>query len=236
MLLQLVAFLIVGALMLSSDVAVAVDLRGRVESTHAYSDAPYPASRIEVTIFSMSDGSLVSRIWTGPDGFYYLYGIQPGMYRLGVRRCPDQKRQIHQILVSDTPRQNIEAILVDGSAEKGEPLQEPRAGQGHPARAVRPEIDVAHSLLPRGKPGWVLYIDACPRIVGEIDCVEYLLPTPPNPAKRECSVGDPAYPFGHISSERGKFDFSIKVLLRNKEVHRLKHTVIYGWAPYSPTK
>ena len=85
-------------------VAVAGDLRGRVDTKNPYNGTYHPLPNADVQL--VSHGRMVMRTITGPDGFYYFQNATPGPYQLVVNR---QLRV--NITVAERPYQDIGPIL-----------------------------------------------------------------------------------------------------------------------------
>lgn len=109
---QVLFALILGIVWLVSSPSRAADLRGRIEAMHAYSNDPFPARNIEVTLFSPREQRVIDQARTGSDGMYYFYRIPPGPYEIRVRGFRNEEAKIYPLTVSNDPRQDIRAILV----------------------------------------------------------------------------------------------------------------------------
>jgi hypothetical protein len=89
--------------------ALATNLRGRVDATHSYSSAPFPARGAHVQLVPQppaTQGPAVS-FFTGGDGMYYFSNIPPGQYMLVINnnlRFP--------LTVVQTNVQNIPPVLL----------------------------------------------------------------------------------------------------------------------------
>lgn len=92
--------------------AIATDLRGRVDAIHAYSPSPFPLAEAQVTILAIQQTPLgVTYIpWmttlTGSDGMYYFRNVPPGDFVLQVGGAN------YQLRVFSQRAQDIQAILV----------------------------------------------------------------------------------------------------------------------------
>ena len=70
--------------LLFPSILFATDIRGRVDVTHQYSYAPFPANGVTVQLFTQSNAGsqLLYTYVTGQDGMYYIPNIHPGNYTL----------------------------------------------------------------------------------------------------------------------------------------------------------
>ena len=80
----------------------ATDLRGRVDVTHQYSYAPFPARGVTVQLFTQSNVGVYTYI-TGQDGMYYIPGISPGNYILVVNNYLRFPIQVLNMALQDFP-------------------------------------------------------------------------------------------------------------------------------------
>jgi hypothetical protein len=97
-----------GVLSLVSLQSIATDLRGRVDGMHSYAQRPFPLSgaRVDLYLSTQRGQVLIRSAYTGGDGIYYMWGINPGLYTLQVNG-----RSLYPLRVNAQPRQDIKPIL-----------------------------------------------------------------------------------------------------------------------------
>lgn len=101
-----------------------------------------------------------------------------------------------------------------------------------PCVAQQISADNTSRYIGNGRWDWTVFIKASKQVLDDIECVEYTLhPTFPNPIRRECSLGDPRYPFGHSTNGWGTFEIHIKVTFKDGTVRFLKHMLILEAPP-----
>ncbi|GJM08872.1 MAG: hypothetical protein DHS20C11_11480 [Lysobacteraceae bacterium] len=83
--LRLAQLLFAIATFLAAEWAEATDIRGRIDTRNPYTGYYQPYYGAEVMIMALN-GYQVAVSYTGPDGFYYFYGISPGAYQIVVNR------------------------------------------------------------------------------------------------------------------------------------------------------
>jgi hypothetical protein len=90
-------------------ISSATDIRGRVDISHSYSSYPFPANNIEVRLFALYPNTSVqvATYFTGHDGMYFFYGLQPGRYLIFI---PPNFN--FDIIVNNVPRQDIRPLLI----------------------------------------------------------------------------------------------------------------------------
>lgn len=79
--------LLLALLFAFAPIAWSTDLRGRVDGHNAATRTTMPLGGVPIGLFSVSPTNsytLVRQASTGPDGMYYLRGINPGNYVLQV--------------------------------------------------------------------------------------------------------------------------------------------------------
>ena len=96
-------------LLLLSDLALARNLRGRVDIRHPYTGDLFPASgaTVELIVFTNFGPQLVYTYFTGSDGMYYMPSIIPGNYILRINGYLD-----YQIQVVNMPYQDLQPVLM----------------------------------------------------------------------------------------------------------------------------
>ena len=96
-------------LFLLSALAMATNLRGRVDIRHPYSGDLFPASgaTVELIVFTNFGPQLVYTYFTGSDGMYYMPNIMPGNYILRINGYMD-----YQVQVGNMPYQDLRPVLV----------------------------------------------------------------------------------------------------------------------------
>lgn len=96
-------------LFLLSELAMATNLRGRVDIRHPYSGDLFPASgaTVELIVFTNFGPQLVYTYFTGSDGMYYMPNIMPGNYILRINGYMD-----YQVQVGNMPYQDLRPVLV----------------------------------------------------------------------------------------------------------------------------
>lgn len=160
-------------LALDTTPAIAADVLGRLDTTHAYADDLFPAPNIEVALRNPKATDLAGHGWTGPDGRYVFRSIPFGGYTLFVR--PDSSSTYDQYSIQ----------------------------VGQDVVAVSPIFLGDIALASIGGPGsggapWKIFIVASRVVLKNIECVEYRLPiASTDRQKRECNGGD-QYPFSYI--------------------------------------
>ncbi|TPD55569.1 MAG: carboxypeptidase regulatory-like domain-containing protein [Thalassolituus maritimus] len=96
-------------LLLLSDLALATNLRGRVDIRHPYTGDLFPASgaTVELIVFTNFGPQLVYTYFTGSDGIYYMPNIIPGNYILRINGYLD-----YQVQVVNMPYQDLQPVLM----------------------------------------------------------------------------------------------------------------------------
>ena len=96
-------------LLLLSELALATNLRGRVDIRHPYTGDLFPASgaTVELILFTNFGPQLVYTYFTGSDGMYYMPNIIPGNYILRINGYLD-----YQIQVVNMPYQDLRPVLM----------------------------------------------------------------------------------------------------------------------------
>ncbi|SIS65663.1 hypothetical protein SAMN05421686_103120 [Thalassolituus maritimus] len=96
-------------LLLLSDLALATNLRGRVDIRHPYTGDLFPASgaTVELIVFTNFGPQLVYTYFTGSDGMYYMPNIIPGNYILRINGYLD-----YQVQVVNMPYQDLQPVLM----------------------------------------------------------------------------------------------------------------------------
>ncbi len=96
-------------LLLLSELAMATNLRGRVDIRHPYSGDLFPASgaTVELIVFTNFGPQLVYTYFTGSDGMYYMPNIMPGNYILRINGYMD-----YQVQVGNMHYQDLRPVLV----------------------------------------------------------------------------------------------------------------------------
>ena len=96
-------------LLLLSELALATNLRGRVDIRHPYTGDLFPASgaTVELIVFTNFGPQLVYTYFTGSDGMYYMPNIMPGNYILRINGYLD-----YQIQVVNMPYQDLRPVLM----------------------------------------------------------------------------------------------------------------------------
>ena len=87
----------------------ATELRGRVDGTHPYAPYPFPlnGARVDLYMPSTQGPRWIANAYTGGDGMYYFFGIQPGFYTLQVNGALN-----FPLNVVPVPQQDIQPILL----------------------------------------------------------------------------------------------------------------------------
>jgi hypothetical protein len=94
-------------LLLAASLAQATDLRGRVEVRHPYTKMIYPRGGIAVHLAAPGRPQTpLRRVFSGPDGMYFLPGVPPGNYVLVVNNSQ------FPLSVRPLPVQDIQPIQV----------------------------------------------------------------------------------------------------------------------------
>ena len=89
-------------------VSFATDIRGRVDTTHKYSSAPFPARGASVKLYKYYEyKKLVGSYTTGSDGMYYLPNIPPGHYKLVIKHM-----RFHVTVHNESPLEDLPPILL----------------------------------------------------------------------------------------------------------------------------
>jgi hypothetical protein len=96
-------------LLLLSDLALATNLRGRVDIRHPYTGDLFPASgaTVELIVYTNFGPQLVYTYFTGSDGMYYMPNIIPGNYILRINGYLD-----YQVQVVNMPYQDLQPVLM----------------------------------------------------------------------------------------------------------------------------
>ena len=96
-------------LLLLSELALATNLRGRVDIRHPYTGDLFPASgaTVELIVFTNFGPQLVYTYFTGSDGMYYMPNIMPGNYILRINGYMD-----YQVQVGNMSYQDLRPVLV----------------------------------------------------------------------------------------------------------------------------
>ena len=96
-------------LLFLSELALATNLRGRVDIRHPYTGDLFPASgaTVELIVFTNFGPQLVYTYFTGSDGMYYMPNIMPGNYILRINGYMD-----YQVQVGNMPYQDLRPVLV----------------------------------------------------------------------------------------------------------------------------
>jgi transcription initiation factor IIF auxiliary subunit len=93
------------------------------------------------------------------------------------------------------------------------------------------ELSAANTSRPleKGWWEWTVYITGAPKVLKQIECVEYTLhPTFPKPVNRVCSIGDDRYPFALSATGWGTFRVGIRVFLSDGQVSELTHDLKFS--------
>ena len=96
-------------LLFLSELALATNLRGRVDIRHPYTGDLFPASgaTVELIVFTNFGPQLVYTYFTGSDGMYYMPNIIPGNYILRINGYLD-----YQVQVVNMPYQDLQPVLM----------------------------------------------------------------------------------------------------------------------------
>ena len=94
--------LIIFTIIALSNIAIATELRGRVDYIHPYTGHYQPLPRAEVRLH-FQDGRSVAATITGYDGFYYFYNIPPGNYYILINGLKRYFIQVPNLRGYDVP-------------------------------------------------------------------------------------------------------------------------------------
>jgi hypothetical protein len=105
---KLLVLILVEALIVSTAIVSATDLRGRIDGPYPYTGVWGPRPGVPVALFAASPNGylLVRQAVTGPDGMYYFRGVYPGPYFLQVQGAN------YQLVVGLTSLQDIPVTYV----------------------------------------------------------------------------------------------------------------------------
>jgi len=97
----------VAALLLYGARASSTDLRGRIDSTNAYTGIVSPRAGAEVALLAWNGTAwtAIKTAVTGPDGIYFLQGIAPGNYYIKVGELS------WPVTVTSAPGQDVPPFL-----------------------------------------------------------------------------------------------------------------------------
>ena len=101
---RLVQFIIL-AFILFPSLSLGTNLRGRIEASHAYASAPFPAHGVQVELFRLTQKGAVSAgsYITSNDGMYYFQNIPPGSYSIIVNNYLEFQLSIRNSSYQDVP-------------------------------------------------------------------------------------------------------------------------------------